>query len=106
MALPLEHLKLGHCIAVHRQELHLPSGFHLVASDSLTRGEGIVLYLKLDVELVDEEVDGGGGAGPAGVDVKQEEALPLQQGLPLTRVLRAFRKLIFLLSCHFSAKEN
>ena len=64
------------------------------------------LHLKLDVELVDEEVDGGGGPGPAGVDVKQEQALPLQQGLPLARVLGAFRKLILLLSCHLSANSR
>ena len=106
MALALEHLKLGHFVAVHREELHLPPRFHLVASHLLPRVEGIALHLKLNVELVDEEVDGGGGAGPAGVDVQQEEVLPLQQGLPLTGVLRAFRKLILLLSCHLSANEN
>ena len=63
------------------------------------------IHLKLDIELVDEEVDGRGGPGPARVDVQQEETLPLQQGLPLARVLGAFCKLVFLLSCHLAVKE-
>ena len=118
VALALEHLQLGHCVAVHGQELHLFPSLHLMVYNLILNGSLdadafktnncnrlLRIHLKLDIELVDEEVDGRGGPGPARVDVQQEEALPLQQGLPLARVLGAFCKLVFLLSCHLAVKE-
>ena len=38
VALALEHLQLGHCVAVHGQELHLFPSLHLIVNNLILHG--------------------------------------------------------------------